>query len=55
MFLLAVYGSYEESSEVVRSEVVVVRVDAGANSLHVVTRWTTKTLVVALDVAQVSA
>ncbi|XP_045125120.1 uncharacterized protein LOC123512684 [Portunus trituberculatus] len=46
-----VYG-FEDSSEVVRSEVVVVRVDAAANSLHVVTRWDTKTLVVALDVTQ---
>ncbi|KAK8395748.1 hypothetical protein O3P69_005682 [Scylla paramamosain] len=45
-------NGYEDSSEVVRSEVVVVRVDSTTNSLHVVTRWATKTLVVSLDVAQ---
>ncbi|KAG0724081.1 hypothetical protein GWK47_041396 [Chionoecetes opilio] len=45
------YGGYKEEETTV-SEVVVVRVDAASNSLQVVTRWETKTMVVDVDVAQ---
>lgn len=49
----AAYGNDYKDEEAV-TEVVVLRVDAAANSIHVVARWVTNALVVDLDVTRVS-
>lgn len=53
-FSLAGYGSEAYGSEEAVTEVVVVRVDVTSASLHVVTRWVTKALVMDIDMTYVS-